>query len=484
MAITTTTVISNFFWRLAERVGAQVVTLLVSIVLARILEPEVFGVLALVIVFTSILQVFVDSGLGTALIQKKNVDELDFSSVFYFNIAACVVLYMIMFFSAPLIAQFYKMPDLIPVVRVISLTLILSGVKNVQQAYVSRNMLFKRFFLATLGGTIGAAALGIVMAYKGYGVWALVAQYLFNTACGTVILWVTVNWRPKWQFSFERLKGLLSFGYKLLGVSILSTVYNDARSLIIGKMYTPSDLAFYNRGQQFPRLISMNVDSAIDSVLLPTMSQKQDDIAAIKRMARRSIQMGTYVIMPLMMILAVCAEPLVRLVLTDKWLPCIPFLRIMCFTFSFFSIFTTNYNIYKSLGRSDVYFKVTIWSKLIGLVILFSTMWFGVIWIAYGLIIANILNQIVCIKPSEILCDYKFSEQIADFLPNFIASLFMGIVMAPILLLSLPDWMTIFLQLVIGLVSYICLSYFTNNASYNFIVAFLKQRVKNTRRIG
>ena len=227
---------SNFIWRLAERCGAQLVTFIVSIVLARILTPEDYGTIALVTVFTTILQVFVDSGLGTALIQKKDADDLDFSSVFFFNFAMCLILYLGMFIVAPYIALFYNNASLTPVVRVISLTIVISGVKGIQQAYVSRHMMFKRFFFSTIGGTIISALLGITLAYAGFGVWALVAQQLSNTAIDTLILWLTVKWRPKLMFSWTRLRGLLKFGWKLLVSALLDTCYNNLRHLIIGKM--------------------------------------------------------------------------------------------------------------------------------------------------------------------------------------------------------------------------------------------------------
>ena len=270
-------VLTNFIWRFAERSGAQLVTFIVSIVLARLLMPEDYGTIALVTVFTTIMQVFVDSGLGTALIQKKDADDLDFSSVFYFNFVVCIILYSAMFFTASFIAAFYKMPELTPVVRVISLTIVISGVKGVQQSYVSRNMLFKRFFFATLGGTIFSAFLGIAMAYAGFGVWAIVAQQLSNTAIDTLILWITVKWRPKLMFSWKRLKSLLGFGWKMLCSALLETVYNNLRSLLIGKVYSSADLAYYNEGNKFPNLIVTNINTSIDSVLLPAMSKEQDD---------------------------------------------------------------------------------------------------------------------------------------------------------------------------------------------------------------
>ena len=204
-------VISNFLWRFAERCGAQLVTFIVSIVLARILSPNDYGTIALVTVFITILQVFIDSGLSTALIQKKDADDLDFSSVFYFNFVVCIILYLLMFFSAPYIAKFYNDLSLTPIIRVISLTLIISGVKGVQQSYVSRNMRVKRFFFSTLGGTIFSAVLGIAMAYAGFGVWAIVFQQLSNNTIDTLILWITVKWRTVKKFSWLRLKNLLSF---------------------------------------------------------------------------------------------------------------------------------------------------------------------------------------------------------------------------------------------------------------------------------
>lgn len=463
-------VISNFFWRLAERSGAQIVSLVVSIVLARILAPEVFGMLALVMVFTNILQVFVDSGLATALIQKKDADELDFSSVFFFNLVMCLILYLIIFVLAPYIADFYDMPELTSVVRVLCLIIVISGVKNIQQAYVSRNLIFKRFFYSTLGGTIGAAVLGVFMAYKGYGVWALVAQYLFNTTVGTLILWITVKWRPSFVFSWSRLKALLSFGYKLLGVSILSTGYRELRSILIGKLYAPSELAFYNRGQQFPQLIALNIDSAIDSVLLPTMSQKQGNPDIIKNMARLSIRTGTYVLMPLMIGLAACAAPIVEIILTDKWLPCVPFMQLLCFSNCFFSVFTANYNISKSLGRSDIYLKTTIWTSAIGIIVLLATMWLGVFWIAVGVTIASIISLPICVYPSKKLCGYTFREQLADIMPNLSISLLTGLCMYPLTLVDkMPTSLILACQLFIGAIIFIGLSMITQNRSYIYL---------------
>ena len=235
------TVFSNLIWRFMERCGAQLVSFVVSVVLARLLEPELYGTIALVTVITSILQVFVDSGMANALIQKKDTDNLDYSSVFYFNVAFCLVLYAGLFFAAPLINRLYGHTDLVPVIRVLGLTIVVAGVKNVQQAYVAKTMQFRRFFFSTLGGTIFSAAVGIAMAYSGYGIWALVAQQLLNVTVNTAILWLTVGWKPQRIFSFKRLGGLISYGWKLLVSALLTAGY--LFPIIIHAFFPGADVA-------------------------------------------------------------------------------------------------------------------------------------------------------------------------------------------------------------------------------------------------
>ena len=293
-------VFSNLIWRFSERIGAKLISVVVNLILARILAPELYGTVAIVLVFTEILQVFVESGFGTALIQKKDADDLDFSSVFFFNLAMSVLLYVLLFAFAPLISRLYGRPELLKIIRVVGLILIIAGVRNVQQAYVSRNMLFKRFFFSTLGGTVVSAVVGIFMAVKGFGVWAYVTQYLLNNLVGTLILWFTVKWRPVARFSLERLKGLFSYGWKLLVSSLLNIVSDKLRPLIIGYRFSPADLSFYNEGLLFPNLIVDNVNSSIDSVLLPALSQQQDSAEQVKTMTRRAIQISSYIMWPLM----------------------------------------------------------------------------------------------------------------------------------------------------------------------------------------
>lgn len=471
-------IVSNFIWRFAERCGAQLVSFVVSIVLARILAPEDYGTIALVTVFTAILQVFVDSGLGTALIQKKDADDLDFSSVFYFNFAMCLVLYAGMFIVAPYIAIFYEDMTLTSVIRVLSLTIVISGVKGIQQAYVSRNMLFKRFFFSTIGGTIFSAFLGIGLAFSGYGVWALVAQQLSNTMIDTLILWITVKWKPKKAFSWKRLRTLFSYGWKLLVSSLLDTVYNNLRNLIIGKMYSSADLAYYNQGDKFPKIIVTNINTSIDSVLLPTMSNEQDDRNRIKSMTRRAIKTSTYVMAPLMMGLAFCAESIVKIVLTDKWLPCVPFLRLFCITYMFWPVHTANLNAIKAMGRSDCFLKLEIVKKIVGLVFLLSSMWFGVMAMAYSLLLSSILSQIINAWPNRQLLGYGYLEQVRDFAPGILLAIGMGICVYFIGFLPLPTIVTLLIQIIIGAVIYIGASALLKLEEFEYILGMAKSFLK------
>ena len=467
-------------WRFFERSGAQGVTFVVSIVLARLLDPAIYGTVALVSVFTVIMQVFVDSGMGNALIQKKDADDLDFSSVFWFNVTLCVALYGLLYLISPAIAAFYKREELCLVLRVLGLQIVISGVKNVYQAYVSRTMQFRKFFFATLGGTLGAAAIGITMAYRGYGVWALVAQQLFNVLTDTVILCLTVKWHPKREFSFERLKGLLSYGWKLLISALLDTVYNEARSLIIGKKYTSEDLAFYNRGELFPQVIAANVNTSIDSVLLPTMSREQDERTRVRAMTRRAIMTSTYLMAPLMIGIACIGLPLVRLILTEKWIPCVPYLRIFCASMLFFPIHTANLNAIKALGRSDLFLKLEIVKKVVGITLILITMHISVAAMALSTLVNSILCQIINSWPNRKLLDYRYRDQLLDILPNILTAAAMGACVFAVGLAGLPDWATLLIQIPLGAAVYAGLSAATKNESFGYLLSVMKNfRRKN-----
>ena len=462
-------VITNFIWRLMERGGTYVMNFVVSVILARLLEPSLYGSIALVTAITAILQVFVDSGMANSLIQKKDTDDLDYSSVFYFNLVFCLVLYAGLFLAAPKIGRLYHDESLVPVVRVLGLTIVVSGVKNVQQAYVAKTMQFRRFFFATLGGTIFSAIVGITLAYLGKGVWALVFQQLLNVTVNTAILWLTVGWRPKPIFSWQRLGKLVSYGWKLLVSQLLDTAYLKLYQFIIGLRYSTADLAYYNKGDQFPNLIMENTNASLDSVLLPVLSSEQDDPARVREMTSRAIRVSTYVLMPLMAGLAVCAEPLIRFLLTDKWLPCVPYMQIFCVYYAFWPLHTANLNAIKATGHSGIFLYQEIIKKLLETAVLLVTMRYSVMAITWGLLFSGFASVLINAWPNRMLLNYGILQQLRDALPAMLLSLAMGAVILPVTRTGLPDPVKLLIMVPAGAAVYIAGSVLFKVESFRYI---------------
>lgn len=475
-------VIIGLFWRFMERFGAQLVSLVVSIILARILDPTVYGTVALVTILVGIMQVFVDGGLGNALIQKKDVDHLDFSTVFYTNIVFCSLIYFLIYISAPVLSRFYNNMELVPIIRVLGITILISGLKNVQQAYVSKHMLFKKFFFSTLGGTILAAIIGITVAYFGGGVWALVLQQVVNLTVDTIILWFTVDWKPKLEFSFKRLKELYSYGWKLLVSALLEKVYTNIYQLVIGKVYSTQDLAYYNKADQFPNLIVMNINTSIDSVLLPAMSEQQDSKESVKRLTRRAIMTSMYIMSPIMIGFACIAEEFISIVLTDKWLPAVPFLQVFCVVYMFYPIHTSNLNAIKAVGRSDVFLRLEIIKKIIGILLLLISVRMGVMAMAFSLLVNSLVSQVINAWPSKSLLDYGFVEQMKDVLPTVLLTIVMVCCISIVNIIELPAFVSLVIKVVIGVLVYVVGSVVTKNEVFLYFWEFINNIFKRKRR--
>lgn len=469
-------VFSNLIWKFMERCGAQLVSLVVQIVLTRLLAPEEFGTITLITAFITILQVFVDSGFGTALIQKKDSDDVDFSSVFYFNIVICLVIYLLLYVCSPLVADFYERPELCTLTRALGLVIIISGIRNIQQAYIAKNMLFKRYFFVTLGGTVSGAVIGIVMAYKGYGVWALVAQTLANNLVSVIILWFTVKWRPKAVFSLGRLKGLFSFGWKLLVSSLLDTVFQQLRTLVIGKKYNDDDLAYFNKGNYVPNTIVLSINSSIESVMLSALSAEQDIKEKVRFMTKRSVQLSSYIMWPIMIGICACAEPLVSFVFTDKWLPCVPYIRIFCIYYALYPIHTSNLNAIKAVGRSDLFLKLEIIKKVMNLAILFATMNFGVLAMAYGVLLEGVLSQIINAWPNRKLIGYSYAGQFKDIFSSVIIASLMGACVYAVSFLNLSSGLTLLIQIPLGMLVYVAISVIFKPESYRYLLDVVRSR--------
>lgn len=479
MKINSKKVATNLIWRFLERTGAQGVTFVVSIILARLLDPNTYGTVAIVTVIISLLQVFIDSGLGNALIQKKDSDYIDFSTVFYFNIAVCSLMYIVLYISAPYIEMFYSMSDLTPIIRVLGITLIISGVKNIQQAYVSKNMMFKKFFFATIGGTIGSAFIGIVMAYQGFGVWALVVQNLFNNLVDTIILCLTVRWRPALKFSYSRLKELFGFGGKLLVTSFLENLYNDINQLIIGKQYTSTQLAYYNKGKQFPYYVVTNINSSLKSVLFPVFSEAQDDLIYLKSITRKSIQLSNYLLSPIIIGLAACAETFVSCLLTDTWLPCVIYLRLFCICYLFQPIQTTNKNAIKALGKGDILLKTQLIVRFVGIALIIWAIKWGVIAITLAVVFTNLFEQILLATENKKLLQYGYVDQFVDMFPAIAMSLVMGTVVYCMQKIPVHSVIVLLLQVIVGFLIYLIESIITKNNTFIYLLSFFRINRKN-----
>lgn len=470
---------TGFVYKFAERVGAQGINFFVQIILARILMPEEYGILALVTVFITILDVFVTYGFGNSLIVNQKSDSIDFSTCFYFGLILSAVIYALIFFGAPFIAEFYGDPVFIPVIRAMGLRLPIASINTVQHAYVSKNMWFKKFFYATLIGTVVSGVVAIIMAYAGAGVWALVEQYLGNVLMDTICLWIIVKWRPTKQFSFSRLKAIYNYGWKILAVGLIDTLYGQLRNLIIGKKYSSKDLAYYNQGTRFPTFGMNLIEPTVNSVLFPVLAKCQENLVQMRDVTRKVIRVSTYIISPIMVGLAVVAEPLVSVLLTEKWLPCVIYLQIGCLANLFRPNQFINNCVIRASGNSGLLLKLDILKKSIGIVLLLISMNFGVLWIAFSLVLVYFISMLINIAPNRKILNYGYWAQCRDFVKNVVPALIMGICAYPLSFIAVKPIFLLVIQIIVGILIYWLISVLTKNESYRTTLSFIKAYTKN-----
>ena len=473
--------IFGFIWIFLEKSGNQIATFIITIILARLLEPSIYGTIALINVFINFLNTFIDSGMATALVQKKDADELDFSTLFCFNFIFGIILYLLMFIVAPSLASFYNDIQLIKLIRVLSVSLILAGCGNILYSYIYRHFLFKKIFAVHMVTNIISGTISIILAYHNWGIWSLIVNILCYRTLTIIFSFVLIKWFPKIQFSFTRLKSLFNYGSKLLISKLLDRGYNELGSLIIGKFYTKADLALYTKGRHFPSLIVENINGSIDGVLFPVMSKEQSSIETIKSITRRSIMTSTYIIMPMMVGLAVIAEPLVKLLLTDKWLPCVFYLRIACYSFMFLPIHTANLNAIKAIGRSDIFMYLEFVKKIVGLIAICSTIWISVKAFALSAIITSVIGQVINSYPNKKLLNYSYIMQLKDILPQILISVLMGCVIFPLTLLKFNNIMIITVTVIIGGLFYITISYIFKLESFSYLCEKLFNIIKSRK---
>ncbi len=450
-------VLSSFGWSYAEKLASQIISFVLSIILARLLTPDDYGKLTLVNIFITIMSAATLTGFGSALIQKKDATNTDFSSALYFSMTMSAAAYLVLFFGAPFLSQLLG-EDITTYLRVAALVLIISSFNTVQHAYVIRKMQFYKLFIATMIAAAVSAVVGITMAYNGYGVWALVAQHLTTAVVNTVIVAFISGWRPQFVFSKASVAQTYKFGWKLIASSVMDATYRQLRSLSIGQKYTTADLAYYDRGNQYPSLVVNNIDTSIASVLAPALSRKQDDLQNLKQMVRRGVKTSSVILFPLLIGLAVCAEPLVLFMLTEKWLPCVPYLQLLSIALMLKPIQTANLQGIIALGRSDVYLRIQVLQKVIGIAIIAATvlLFDSITIIALGEIIAYVLFAFINVFPNKKYLKYRFREQMMDMIPQLLLAAIMGaIVFAIGYFVHINVVLLLVLQIVVGAIFYI-----------------------------
>lgn len=473
---------SGIIWRLFEKFGAQVVSFIVSVVLARMLSPESYGSIALVMVFISIFQVFVDFGLGNALIQKKDADDLDFSSVFYFNVVFCIFLYIVLYYFSPYISSYLNDNSLVSIIRVLGIVIIISGVKNVQQAYISKKLLFKKFFYATMTGTVLSAIVGILLAINGKGVWSIVFQNLTNQIVDTIFLWITIDWKPKFVFSFKRLFVLIKFGWKIFLSILIDNCYRQIKALFIGKIYNSKDLAFYNRGQQIPDIIVSNVDGSVDSVLFPVLSNNQNDKHEIKKISKKIIGINMFLLCPLMVMIICCAKSITILLLTEKWIDVYPYMQIFALYYLTFPFHTTNLNIIKALGYGKYFIIIEILKKIFGVSLLVAVLNKGPIYIALACLAEALISIIINSFPNKKLIGYGLIDQLKDIKKEILSSVLLFVLVSILNLINVNIIIKIIIQIVIGIFTYIYLSILLKNDNYYYVLDVIRKNIKSFRQ--
>lgn len=472
-------VLSGLVWTFGERIAAQGVSFVVSIVLARILLPEEYGVIALIAVLIEIANVFVSNGFGECLVQKKDSDENDFSTIFYCSLFFSFALYFTIFAAAKWISLYYSKPALEALLKVFALKLPISSISTIQHAYVSKHMMFKKFFFSTLGGTVVSGVVGIGMALSGFGAWALIAQYLTNTVIDTVVLFFIVPWRPKLIFSWKSFRELFGYAWRITVASLINTLYVQLRSIVIGTKYTTEDLAYYSKAQQFPSLIVVNIDSSIGKVIFPTMTKFADDKERLREVSRRALKMSSYIVFPLIVGLLFVAEPLVKLLLTDKWLFCVPYLRIACMFYIFAPLQTTNWQIIKAVGRGDLCLKLETIKKCIGIVLLIFSMNYGVMAIAVSSAVFAGASAIINMIPNKKIIGYSLIQQLADLAPIVFLNMLMGGCVYCVGLLHVPTIAILILQIVSGGFIYLGGSIIFKIDSFVYLFDMIKKYTHN-----
>lgn len=468
--------ISGALWKFLERMGAQLVSMIVAIILARILEPDDYSVTSIVAIFFTFANVFISGGFNSALIQKKDADKEDFTSVLALVLGVAVVLYAVFFACAPIIAEVYDKPILIPVIRVMGSVLPINAVNSILSAYISTHLMFRKSFFATLGGTFASAFVGISMAYTGFGAWALVAQQMTNALISTLVLLLTTKMALATRISFTKIKNLFQYGWRVFVSSIIDVIYVEINPLVIGLKYTGVDLAYYSKGKSFPGLLSTVCNHTLSSVLFPVLSKFQDDREGLLKCTRRFVRMATFVVFPALLGFCAIADTFVQTILTDKWLPVAPYIQIFCIKEIVVSIEAGNRESLKAIGRTDLFLRYEVIKKIlffiiigVGLITTDSPVVLACFMIGCALVVL-----FMSVYTNMKYLDYGFKNQLRDFVPNLICALVMCAAVCLLKVDTVPPVLELLIQIVFGAFVYILMCIIIKNENLYYVLKALK----------
>lgn len=461
-------------WSFAENLSQQGIQFVIGVLIARVLSPSDYGMVGMLAIFTAISQTLINSGFSTAIVRKTDRTQTDLSTAFWFNMAVGLALYFILFLSGPLIARFYNEPLLSDLIKVTALTLILNSLCIVQQALFTIKMDFKIQAKISVTASLVTGITGVAMAYNGFGVWSIVWPGVAGGAVRCVMLWVSSKWRPDKVFSKRSFRELFSFGSKLLVSGLIDTLYNNIYPIIIGKKFSATDLGYYSRADGYSQLPATTITGVLQRVTFPMLCEIQDDMARLENVYRRLLRLSAFVVFPAMTGLAAIAEPLIRFMITDKWLMCVPYLQILCFSLMWYPIHAINLNLLQVKGRSDLFLKLEIIKKMIGVLTIIIAVPFGIIWMCIGRVITSILCLAVNTYYTGKLIHVGFIKQMGDLLPILLLSLFNGAIVLGITYFIDNMALQVVIGLVTGIVVYIATAYLLKFKELDFILESLK----------
>lgn len=473
---------SSMIYKTLERYSVMLFQMLVQIVIARILSPSDYGVVAMMTVFIAIASVFTQNGFNRAVVQKKEADDIDYGTALTINTLMGVFFYIVIFIAAPWIADYYHNTDIKTYIRVLALIVPVSSVNAIQIAIANRHMEFASIFKCNLFASIISGMIGVMCALLGLGVWSLIIQNLTSVIAVSILMRITVSWKPRFNYRGQSAREMFSFGWKMMAAATIHTVYGELASLIIGRNYSSSDLAFYSKGKHFPRLITAGIDASMDSVMLSAFSKKQANTKALHALMKKSQNINCYLLFPFLGIFAMVAEPVIQIILTEKWLPCLPFLYIACFTNAFHPISSSQMQSIAAVGRSDVRLKLEFLKKGIGIALLIPAVKYGPFAIAINAAVTSLLSVVINTVACKIVIKYPIKETIKDILPILVVTVIVMVPLYYLRMLDIPPIPQIFFLGLVGFVLYIVITSLLKFYGYEYMKRFIRAKLEGLKK--